>query len=203
MLKLIPTRTLPAYYTLAGTIDLSKDRRALIILNIIGLFLFFLSAGLLVGLVAAARPAFAARGFIVSSSSLGGLFGAIAWIVGITIGMLVIHEAIHGVFFILFTGSRPKFGFRGTYAFAAAPDWYIPRRFYLVVTLAPLILMTLSGVAAIFIISDNLLPTLLFLIAMNFSGSVGDMMVAAWLLRKPAGILSQDYGFGVRFYKPG
>jgi hypothetical protein len=203
MLKLIPTQTLPANYILAKTIDLSKDRRALLILNAAGLVLFLLSAWFLVWLAAAVRPDLAARGFTFSSGSLGNLAGLVAWIIAITIGMVVVHETIHGLFFWLFTRSRPRFGLGGTYAFAAAPDWYIPRRLYLVVALAPLVLMTLTGLAAVFVVPDNLLPGLLLLIAMNFSGSVGDMMVAAWLLRQPPGMLSQDYGFGVRFYRPG
>jgi hypothetical protein len=202
MLKLVPTQTLPANYTFAGTIDLSKDRRALWILNIIALALFLFSVWFLVSLAVTIRPSTAARVFTFSSGSLGSLVWPLVCIIAITIGMVVIHEAIHGLFFWLFTASRPRFGFRGTYAFASAPDWYIPRRLYLVVALAPLVLMTFAGLAAVFVVSDILLPALLFLIAMNLSSSVGDMMVAGWLLRKPADILSQDYGYAVRFYRP-
>jgi hypothetical protein len=202
MLQLVSTQTLPANYTLAGTIDLSKDRRALWILNFIALVLFLFSAWFLVWLAVTIRPSSAARGFSFSSGSLGSLVGWLVYIVATTIGMVVIHEAIHGLFFWFFTASRPRFGFRGTYAFASAPDWFIPRHLYLVIALAPLVLMTFVGLAAIFVVPDNLLPALLFLIAMNFSSSVGDMMVAGWLLRKPTGILSQDYGYAVRFFRP-
>src|SRR5450759_277524 len=200
--KILPTQTLPANYVLAGTIDLSKDRRALLVLNVVGLALFLVSAWLLIWLTAAIRPTTTSQVFTFSTHCLGSLVGLLAWIIGITMVMLVIHEAIHGLFFWIFTGSRAQFGFRGYYAFAAAPDWYIPRHLYLVVALAPVVLMTLAGIAAVFIIADNLLPALLFLVSINFSGSVGDMMVAAWLLRKPANLLAQDYGDGVRFYRP-
>jgi hypothetical protein len=200
--KILPTRTLPANHVLKDTIDLTKDRRAIWVLNVVGLVLFLISACLMIWLTAVIRPTTTWQVFTFSSSNLGSLVGLLAWIIGITVVMLVIHEAIHGVFFWIFTRSRPRFGFRGYYAFAAAPDWYIPRRLYLVVALAPVVLMSLAGISAVFIIADNLLPALLFLVSMNFSGSVGDMMVAAWMLRNPADVLAQDYGDGVRFYRP-
>jgi hypothetical protein len=117
--------------------------------------------------------------------------------------MLVIHELIHGIFFLAITGSPPKFGFRFLFAYTAAPDWYVPRRSYLIIALAPVVIITIIGIAATFFIADSLLPALLFFTAMNISGSVGDMMVAAWMLRNPSIMLIQDYGDGVRFYRPG
>jgi hypothetical protein len=196
-----PTRDLPSNYTLAGTIDLSKDGRMMIILNGIGVALFLGSAWLLLLLAAAIRPKFGETNFRISGS-LNSLAPLLAWIIGLTVLMLIVHEGIHGLFFWIFTGSRPRFGFRGYYAFAAAPDWFIPYRHYLVVALSPVVLMTLIGIGTLWVIPEAWLGGLIFWVSMNFSGSVGDMMVAAWLLRKPATFLAQDYGDGVRFYGP-
>jgi len=200
--KLVSTRTLPENYLLGGTIDLSKDRRTLLILNIAGLGLFLISAFLFSWLAVTIRPNFLNRVFTFSSSNLGGLIWSLIWILIITVGMLVLHEAVHGVFFWIFTNHRPRFGFRGFYAFAAAPEWYLSRRFYLIVALAPAVLITLAGIAALFLIAEDWVLGLIFLITMNFSGAVGDLMVAFWLMRKPATILVQDSGDRVCFYQP-
>jgi hypothetical protein len=202
MKNILPMQTLPDHHVLSGTIDLSRNRRGLWILNLAGLALFLMSGWLLIMLAIAVRAREAERSFTFSVSSLVSLFVPFAWMIGITLVMMVAHEAIHGLFFWIFTGSRPQFGFRGLYAFAAAPNWFLPRRSYLVVALAPVVLITLAGVAAVFLIAEPWLPALLFLVAMNFSGSVGDMMVAVWLLQKPTSDLVQDYGYGVRFYRP-
>ncbi len=117
--------------------------------------------------------------------------------------MLVIHEVIHGIFFLAFTGSPPKFGFRYLFAYTAAPEWFIPRRYYLLIAIAPVVTITMIGIIAVFVIADTLLPALVFLTALNISGSVGDLMIVAWLLRNPSVMLIQDYGDGVRLYRPG
>jgi hypothetical protein len=198
----ISTQTLPANYILGGTIDLSKDRRTLLILNIVGLGLFLISAWFFSWLAVTIRPNIADRAFSFSSSSLSGLIWPLVWILAITVGMLVLHEAVHGILFWIFTANRPRFGFRGYYAFAAAPEWYIVRRFYLIVALAPAVLITMFGIAAIFLVTEDMLLGLLFLMTANFSGSVGDMMVAFWLVRKPNETLVQDSGDSVRFFLP-
>ncbi len=196
----MPTQTLPAAYNLTGTIDLSKDRRTALILNILGLVLLIISGWLLFRLVMAARPEVSTRGLAFSYKNTVDLVVLLAWIIGVTAVMLVIHEAIHGAFFWIYTRCRPRFGFRVTYAFAAAPDWYIPRNYYLVVALSPLILMTVLGIGLIFIIPAALIPAGWLLVSMNIAGSMGDLMVAVWLLPKSSSYLAQDYGDGVRFY---
>ena len=60
------------------------------------------------------------------------------------VGNLVVHELIHGLFFWLFTGSAPRYGLGLSYAYAAAPDWYIPRRKYQVTGLAPVVIIGLG-----------------------------------------------------------
>jgi len=62
------------------------------------------------------------------------------------VAVLLLHELVHGAFFWLITRSRPRFGLQITYAYAAAPDCYIPRNPYLVVGLSPLVLITLAGI---------------------------------------------------------
>jgi hypothetical protein len=114
----------------------------------------------------------------------------------------VLHELIHGLFFWLFTRTRPAFGFKGAYAYAAAPGWYIPRSQYIIVGLAPLVLITLGGFALLVVVPAWLIPALLFVVVMNGAGAVGDIAVVGWLLVQPRATLVHDLGDAVAIYRP-
>lgn len=190
-------KTLPSTYTPGGTLDLSKDPKALIGLNIVGLGIFFVVGWASLLLTAAVRPdgtGFSARGPEVLWLALGLLV-----VTGIQV---VIHELIHGLFFWYFTHERPTFGFKGLYAYAAAPDWYLPRNEYLLVGLAPLVLMTLGGFLLLLVIPTPAIPLLLFAVVSNIAGAVGDMAVVVWLLRQPGTTLVRDIGDAITFYRP-
>lgn len=109
--------------------------------------------------------------------------------------MIILHEAVHGLAFWLFTGKHPKFGFKVFYAYAASPEGvYLPRQQYFMVALAPLVILTLVGIVLIPIMPLLALPTLVFFLISNSAGSVGDLWVVGWLLREPREILLQDQG---------
>lgn len=195
------TRSLPAHFQPAGTFDLRNNLRAMLQLNVFGLVLFFTSAWLFGALAFALRPAEAAIGLAVGFSDLGGFLQALIAVILVTAAMIVLHEAVHGVFFWWYTRAMPLFAFKGLYAYAAAPDWYLPKRQYLVVALAPLVLLSLAGVGLMAVIpSGGMLLLLLFLIS-NASGAVGDVWVAGWLLRQPAACYANDRGDAVTLYR--
>jgi hypothetical protein len=188
------TQTLPSQYALLKEIDLSRDRRLLLALNLAGVVLLFLTGWLFMRLVAALRPE------IHQSAALHIELGSIVGITIAFVGVLVLHELAHGLFFWLITRRRPYFGFRGAYAFAAAPDWYLPRNPYLAVGLAPLILITMGGIALIpWLPIGGLLP-LVFALTTNTAGAVGDVAIVAWLLTKPSDLLIQDRGDAISIY---
>jgi hypothetical protein len=118
--------------------------------------------------------------------------------------VVIIHEAIHGLFFYLFTGRKPRFGFKLLYAYAASPEGvYIERSRYLLVGVSPLVIMTLLGVVMIPILSLVTIPALVFILILNASGSVGDLAMMAWLVRQPKESLIKDTGIMVSAYGPG
>jgi hypothetical protein len=131
-----------------------------------------------------------------------GVLGAVGvlllWIISLaaaTLIMIVLHEAVHGIFFWLFSGRFPQFGFKGYYAYAAMPPGvYLQRDRYILTGIAPAVLLTLGGLAMLPVLPAWTLPTLLFFLAGNASGSVGDVLVVVWLLSKPPGVLIEDNG---------
>lgn len=197
-------RQLPETYQKVGTLDISKDQKLQIILNLAGLAAMAGFAWLFYRALVWLRPDENPLGFTEFEIRIGSLpewFGVAAAILGLAALGVVVHEAIHGLFFWLFTRSRPRFAFKLAYAYAAAPDWYIPRNQFLVTTLAPLVLISLAGLLIFAAAPASwLLPTW-FVITMNAGGAVGDLAVAVWLLTQPARCLAQDRGDAVTLYK--
>ena len=113
----------------------------------------------------------------------------------------MVHELIHGLFFWLFTGSRPTFGLRLTYAYAAAPSWYIPRAHYRVIGLAPLVIIGLVCLLLIAVAPAGWIVPLALVIALNTSGAVGDLLVIAVVNRSAPDCLINDRGDGVMIYE--
>ena len=97
----------------------------------------------------------------------------------------------------------PKFGFKGLYAYAAAPGWYFPRGQYLVIGLSPLVVLSVLGVLLMPIVPANLMLSLIAFVVMNATGAVGDIAVCTWLLFKPANLYTTDIGDIIDIYVPG
>jgi hypothetical protein len=114
--------------------------------------------------------------------------------------VLVLHEIVHGFFFWIFTKTRPLFAFKGAYAYAAAPDWYFPRSKYLVIGLAPLVVISLAGILMMPVFPLQWMWLLLVALVMNASGAVGDLAVCAWLLLKRNTLLIRDFGDVIHIY---
>jgi len=195
------SQTLPPNYRRAGSFDLKSTPR-LLALNLLGLGLLVLTLWLFGRFVLWARPA---DGIDSLMFEVAGAGGALRWtgvLLLISVLMVVVHEGLHGIFFWYFTRQMPRFAFKGAYAYAAAPGWYLPRNQYLITGLAPLVVITLLGLAGLALFpSPWVLPTLL-LMSFNASGAVGDLWVALGLLRQPAACLALDEGDAATLFVP-
>jgi hypothetical protein len=195
-----PTRTLPDGYRLTRIIDLKKDIRLAIGLNIAAFLFLIPTAVVLLQIVRASHPGFVSdSGRIVFSGST--FLHIVGVIVAISL-VLIVHELVHGLFFWIATRTRPKFGFQLTYAYAAAPDWYIPVRFYWWIGIAPFLLLGIIGILWLIVAPEFLLLYLVVAIAMNTAGSIGDLWILYTLFLQPAGCLVNDRGDGISFYIP-
>ena len=182
------TRDLPPTYQQSRTLDLASRPGLMILLNLLGLLLFFAFGLAFLLLAGAIYP-----GVKFGISSFSAVSGILAFLLGFA-GVLVLHELVHGLFFVIFTRSRPHFGLKQMYAYACAPDWYIPRNQFLVVGLAPFILITLGGFVLLPLASVNLATFMLFAMAVNASGAIGDLYTVVWILRFPANAFVCDHG---------
>ena len=188
------TKTLPEGYDKSGEINLKKNRRLAIILNIVAIFVAVPSFFLLLSFAALVRP-----GMMNTSGTITA--GVAAVVVGLVVMLLTIHELIHGFFFWVFTRSRPVFALRLFYAYAGAPDWYIPTRQYAFVTVGPLVIIGAVGLLLMLLVQESWVLFIAFAVAMNTGGSMGDLLVFTRLFKVPSTSLVRDSGDVVSFYE--
>jgi hypothetical protein len=186
-----PTRELPPHYRRVGGVDLSRQVRLGVVLTLLALLVFAVVSVVLGAVVGAFRDRLPAAGL------------DLVQLLGVVIVVLLVHEAVHGVCFWMVTRERPRFGLHPLYAYAAAPGWYIPRAPYLVVGVAPLVLLSVVGMLVL-LLADNPVVVAVFAagVSLNAAGSIGDLAIVALVLRHPADTLVLDTGPGVELYGP-
>ena len=172
-MSLSPTKTLPEHYRLHRRLTI-LDRKSLILLNVWGIVIFLVLSiffPLLAGwLRAEGEPA----GASLEMTGWVGIVSFLGLLLGVMLVMIVLHEGLHGLFFWLFTREKPKFAFKGFYAYAAMPDWYFPKKEYLITALAPLVGITLLSITGLALLPGWADAALVWLLILNTSGAVGD-----------------------------
>ena len=193
--KIKAVKELSSAYVYAGEIDV-RNRRVILALNLIALAMLFVFGWLFWQLAAAVRTEPFSPGLSAIWDGLEPL-----WLLLGIMGVFIFHELIHGFFFWLFTGDRPRFGLHIFYAYAAAPDWYLPRNRFIVVGAAPFILITITGLVLLPYIAPQAVTELLIILTLNAAGSVGDLLVIGWLITQPRTTMINDMGPTIAFYK--
>jgi hypothetical protein len=111
------------------------------------------------------------------------------------------HEATHALV-ILALGGRPRFGLRlPLAAYCTAPNQLFTRNGYLVVALAPLIALSLAGLAVAALAPDSA-ATLLLAFAGNVSGAIGDLEAMRGVRKLQRDTLIADTETGYIAYQP-
>ena len=188
------TQTLPTGYIQSGQIDLKKDKRLTILLNIGALIVFAFCFYLLSAITAWLRPDIKTfSGNITVTSILGAL--------GLTILTLLLHEAIHGLFLWIFSRSRPVFGLRPLYAYAGAPNWFFPKRQFTITALGPLVIIGAAGLLLLLLAPISWIFMIVLLVALNTSGASGDVFVFIRLLKSSPTSFANDTGEVVTFFE--
>jgi len=168
-------------------------------IQILSVFLFFLSGIPL--MVFALWNGKSTGSFTLDFREIGIFFAAIAsWP-----AMIVLHELVHGLTMRIF-GTRPQYGVRlkQLLFYATAPGYGFRRNTYLIVVLAPLVLLSAPAILGISILQGTAWAVLLaFCAAFNIGGAVGDLAVACMILgySGKAIIVDEQDGFRVLMRK--
>jgi len=153
--------------------------------TVIGIGLFAAAALVAGSVEAALHPDWRSFNPIVAAGSL---------VVAVPL-TFILHEAIHGVAFRAY-GGRPRFGAGITngmpYFYAACPGQRFVRDRFLVVGLAPLVVLDVAALLLMLPASTAVAGA--GLLAFNTSGAVGDLWAAAVLLQAPRWVEIEDTG---------
>ncbi len=192
-----PTRQLPDGYSRTYSLHLKANKSAVVWMQVATIPAFILSAWAFAWLVLEFRSdaIFGLNRFNNLAVALG--------IVAVNFAVVVFHELAHGLFIWVFTRHRPVYGWRWFYAYAGAPDWYFGKLHYIVIALAPLVLISIIGVVLILVSPAPVVLFLLGVIIFNATGAVGDLWLVLKSLFEPEDVLIRDTGDGFEFYRRG
>lgn len=193
--RLQATKTLPANFTRFHSLDLT-NRNLIIGMNVTGVLLLFVFGWLFWGMAALLTPQLFLLQLQIFFSAMR--ISTVLIIIGLVV---LLHELCHALLFWLFSRERPQIGFNLLYAYAAAPNWYFTRRQFVLIGLAPVLLLTLAGFLAMPWVSVVTTSHLVLALTVNAAGAIGDFIVVIWALGQPADILLRDEGTAVAAYK--
>lgn len=122
----------------------------------------------------------------------------------VTIGLLVLHEFLHALV-MRRMGAAPSVGTDillkiAPVLYTTAPGHRFSRREYLVVALAPMVVV--SGFGAVWVALGPFGKELVQPLALHLGGCIGDLCVAGLILREPAETMFEDRRDGFTFRRP-
>ena len=176
---------LPGKYREILSIDLQKDTKLALLVN--GLAIAIAAVMLLAGFLL--MPAFT---IFTSLPTLAAFMGC-------AVLYMVLHELVHGAFMKLFGAQKVRFGFTGLYAFAGSSE-YFEKGAYIVVALAPLVVLGAVLLALNLIAGARHFWFIYLLQLVNVSGAAGDLYVSFRFLCMPKEILVQDTGVSMAVF---
>lgn len=169
--------------------DWQPSGMELLIWNVIGLALFVFFLGIFTNIASSGGTL---------TITLGDLVTAILALNA----LLILHEFVHGIMMSRF-GGKPQYGVRMLarlvpVAYCTSPGSLFSRGQYVLITLAPFLLITIGGAIAVGALpGKSALPLAL---AVHTAGCIGDLWMAGIALRKPDGTRFEDLATGVRFH---
>ena len=116
---------------------------------------------------------------------------------------LVLHELTHGVVMQMF-GAKPRYGvlWKQAMFYATTPGYAYRRNDYLLVTLAPLFILSILVILGMWLAQGNAFWVALLAIcgAINAIGAIGDLWIAIIVLRYSPTAYVMDERDGVRVF---
>lgn len=190
------TTALPQNYEEVLHIDLQKDKKPAVFVNLLALAIG--------GVMFVLGHLLAPIGSLMEFSALSDFL--IRWAV-ICVAMILYiigHEWVHSIFMRRYCEAKVNFGFTGMYAYAGSAGYYC-RRDYMVIALAPLVawgILFTIGLIPLFFFSKPWFWSVYLLQIINISGAAGDIYVFFRFRKLPEEILVNDTGVAMTVFAP-
>lgn len=117
---------------------------------------------------------------------------------------IMLHELTHGICFRIASKKKVKYNFHILYFSASVPDSYFVKNYYLVIGLAPSVVVNLILIimtTLFYFYLPNWFIIIYFIFAFHFVGCVGDFYVCGKLLKMKSDTLVQDVGVGMTMFQ--
>ena len=190
-------KQLPSDYYEHASLDLSRNKKAVVLMNLLGIPLLMGWGWLFIILARWLNPIIRNTLFSDQLLTTSNIF---LWLIA-PFAVIILHELAHGLFFWLFTEERPVYGYSWYYAYAGVPDWYFSKWSHVIISLAPLVLISLVGLMVLPFVNYATAVTLLLALISNATGAVGDIYITIWVLWQPPTVLIQDTGLAFTLYR--
>jgi len=190
-----PITALPPGYREAHAARVSQPSTWLPLLALT-LAALLVSAGLVFGALAAYHVAGAPLVIGALPNDVSRLLGY-----ALVLAVLPLHEGVHG-WMIRRCGHSPRYGLKWYALYTTADSAYFRRDEYLRVLLAPLVLITLGGMAVLLFLPAGAASWVALAVVVNASGAGGDLWMAIIARRCDPAALICDEADGMRIYLP-
>ena len=183
---MIAVEVLPEGYREFYSIDLQKNKKVSLFVNLLAIIIAVL-------LMVPMHFSVPISSLFVMDKGLGNYVIRFLSLMVLMIAYMVLHELTHGIVMKICGTKRVKYGFTGLYAFAGSNDYY-DKKAYIFIALAPVVLW-----GFVIAIINPFVPLEWFWVVymlqiINLSGAAGDLFVTIKFSGFPKDILIRDYG---------
>ena len=186
------TPALPEGYTEVYAIDLQKNKKMALLVNVLALVI---AAAMVIPML-----------FVVPISHLfeteqgiGIYFIRLGVMVLSMVAYMVLHELVHGIAMKICGTKKVKYGFTGMYAFAGSDDYYAKGP-YIFIALAPVVLWGIVLAVINVFVPLSWFWIVYFIQIINCAGAAGDLFVTVRFLCLPKDVWIKDHGVGMTVY---
>ncbi len=187
-------QSLPQGAKVLRTVDLQKDKKAALRVNI-------LSFALCLAVCLAMHLRVSILQFFDFEGTSGGRFLRLGVLLVGAVAYIVLHELTHAAVMKAAGGGKVRFGFTGMYAYAGSEQDYFDKSAYVCIALAPLVVWGLVFFALQSALPRDWFWVIGFLQIFNFGGAAGDVYVTYLTLKAPPTVLVKDTGLNMTFYQ--
>ena len=172
-------------------IDLVKNKKEALLVNIYGVFIMVVMAVFI--------PLLIMGGII--EFNLETTFPLFFIVLLISLILYIpLHEIVHGIVLKKYTDEKLSFGWKLVYAYCGSKEAVVDRKEYYAVALAPLLVFSVVFIS-LMVLNPSLSLVWYVMEIMNVSGSVGDIYVSIKLRKeKSRDILITDSGTDMSFW---
>ncbi len=187
------TDKLPEHFSEIYKIELKKNKNAMIFLNLLAVFIFFVM--MIIGLIIYVLPyLFSAVDWDFEST----LIKSIVLLVGI-FAVFILHELIHAIFIKAFSGIKPKYGITIFYTYLASPA-YFSKTHFIFINFAPIVILGFALLALNLLLPPSWSWIVFIIQTINIVGSTDDLYIIPTINHFSDDVLIKNTGIEITVY---